>query len=173
MIIIQNFRDLIVIIMRALVIPLLGASGLSGPVGMGGISSFPGRSGNVAGSPCGSSHARTALLARGPVRDCSLVFRLDTSPCLLLPVPHVKEQMGRSYFGNVEFLFGMAFPRFWSSFDGSASFRQIGIRRTPVIGKIDSRYILLEQGSFGTDQRDSVRKANGAYFLSDTLLSGQ
>ena len=118
--------------------------------------------------------ARTAPLTGGPVGDCGLVFRLDTAPCFLLPVPHVEEQMGRLYFGNVKSLFGMAFPGFQSSFDGSAGFWWIGIRRIPVIGKIDSRYVWLEQGPFGTGQRDSVRKASGAYSLTDILLaSGQ
>ena len=55
----------------------------------------------------------------------------------------------------------MAFPRFGSSFDGSVGFWQIGIRRIPVVGKIDSRYVLLEQGPFGTDRRDSIWKASG------------
>ena len=80
--------------------------------------------------------------------------------------------MGRLYFGNVKFLFGVVFPRFRSSFDGSAGFWWIGIRRIPVIGKIDSRYVLREQGPFGTDWRDSVWKASGAYSLSDILLTG-
>ena len=44
--------------------------------------------------------------------------------------------MGRPYFGNVKSLFGVAFPGFLSSFDGSAGFWWIGIRRIPVIGKI-------------------------------------
>ena len=80
--------------------------------------------------------------------------------------------MGHLYFGNVKFLFGMAFPRFQSSFDGSAGFWRIGIRRIPIISKIDSQYVLLEQGPFGTDWRDSVWKAGGAYSLSDILLAG-
>ena len=116
--------------------------------------------------------AGTALLAGGPVRDCGLVLRLDTSLCLLLPVPHVEDQMGCLYFGKVKFLFGMAFSRFWSSFDGGAGFWRIGIRRIPVVGKIDSRYVWWEQGPFGTDRRDSVRKAGGVYSLSNILLAG-
>ena len=116
--------------------------------------------------------AGTVLLSGGPVRDCGLVFRLNTSPCLLLPVPHVKDQMGRLYFGKVKFLFGMAFSRFRGSLDGSAGFWQIGIRRIPVISKIDSRYVWWEQGPFGTDWRDSVWKAGGAYSLSNILLAG-
>ena len=55
--------------------------------------------------------AGTALFAGGPVGDCGLVFQLDTSPCLLLPVPHVKDQMGRLYFGKVKSLLGMAFSQ--------------------------------------------------------------
>ena len=84
--------------------------------------------------------AGTAPLTGGPVGDCGLVFRLNTS-CFLLLVPHVEDQMGRLYFGNVKFLFGMAFPRFRSSFDGSA-----GIGRISVIGKVNSRYVLFEHG---------------------------
>ena len=66
----------------------------------------------------------------------------------------------------------MAFPRFRSNFDGGAGFWWIGRRRIQVISKIDSRYVLLEKGPFGTDRRDSVRKADGAYSLSDILLAG-
>ena len=80
--------------------------------------------------------------------------------------------MGRLYLGNVKFLFGVMFPRFRSSFDGSAGFWQIGIRRISVIGKIDSRYVLVEKGPFGTCRRDSGWKASGAYSLSDILLAG-
>ena len=117
-------------------------------------------------------HVGAVLLAGGPVGDCGLVFRLDTSPCLLLPVPQVEDQMGRLYFGKVKFLFGIAFPRFWSSFDGSAGFWRIGIRRIPIVGKIDSRHVWWEQGPFGTGQRDLVRKAGGAHSLSNILLTG-
>ena len=99
-------------------------------------------------------------------------FQLDTSPCFLLLVPHVEDQMGRLYFGNVKFLFGMVFPRFQSSLDGSAGFWWVGIRRIPIIGKIDSRYVLWEQGPFGTDRRDSVQKAGGVYSPSDILPAG-
>ena len=117
--------------------------------------------------------AGAAPLTGSPLGYCGLVFRLDTFPCLL-PVPHVEDQMGRLYFGEVKFLFRMALPRFQSSFDGSAGFWRIGIRRIPVIGKVDSWYVWWEQGPFGTDRRDSVRKAGGAYCLSDILLaSGQ
>ena len=80
--------------------------------------------------------------------------------------------MGHLYFGKVKFLFGMAFPRFRGSFDGSAGFWWIGIRRIPVVGKIDSRHVWWEQGPFGTGRRDSVRKAGGAYSLSNILLAG-
>ena len=116
--------------------------------------------------------ARTVLLTGGPVGDCGLAFRLDTFPCFLLLVPQVEDQMGCLYFGKVKFLFGMAFPRFRGSFDGSAGFWRIGIRRIPVISKIDSRYVWWEQGPFGTDRRDSVWKAGGAYSLSNILLAG-
>ena len=87
-------------------------------------------------------------------------------------VPHVEDQMGRLYFGEVKFLFGMAFPGFRGSFHGSACFWQIGIRRIPIIGKIDSRHMWWKQGPFGTGQRDSIRKAGGAYSLSNILLAG-
>ena len=80
--------------------------------------------------------------------------------------------MGRLYFGNVKFLFGMAFPRFRSSFDGSAGFWRTGIRRISVIGKIDSGYVLFKHGPMGTGRRDSIRKASEACFLSDILLVG-
>ena len=90
--------------------------------------------------------AGTALLTGSPVGDCGLAFQLHTFPCLLLPVPHVEDQMGRFYFGKLKFLLGMAFPRFGGSFDGSAGFGQIGIRRIPVIGKIDGRYMWWKQG---------------------------
>ena len=116
--------------------------------------------------------AGTALFAGGLVGDCGLVFRLDTSPRLLLPVPHVKDQMGCLYFGKVKSLLGMAFSRLWSSFDGSAGFWRIGVRRIPAIGKIDGRHVWWKQDPFGTSQRDSVRKAGGAYSLSNILLTG-
>ena len=80
--------------------------------------------------------------------------------------------MGRLYFGKVKFLFGMAFPRFGGSFDGSTGFWRIGIRRIPVVGKIDGRYVWWEQGPFGTSRGDSIRKAGGANSLSDILLAG-
>ena len=80
--------------------------------------------------------------------------------------------MGRLYFGKVKFLFGMVFPRFRSSFVGSAGFWQIGIRRIPIVSKIDGRYMWWKQGPFGTSRRDSVRKAGGAYSLSNILLAG-
>ena len=57
------------------------------------------------GAPC-----RNRAPYRRSVGDCGLVSRLDTSPCFLLPVLHVEEQMGRLYFGNVKFLFGWRFP---------------------------------------------------------------
>ena len=170
LVIVQNFRDLIVIIMRALVIPF--GSLRSWVHGYGRHLVFPWPIRQCRWKSMSELSAGTALLAGGPVGDCGLVFRLDTSPCFLLPVPHVIEQMGRLYFGNVKFLFGMAFPRFWSSFDGSAGFWRIGIRRIPVIGKIDSRYVWWEQGPFGTDERDSIRKAGGTHSLSDILLAG-
>ena len=116
--------------------------------------------------------ARTVLLTGGPVGDCGLAFRLDTFPCFLLPVLQVEDQMGRLYFGKVKFLLGMAFPRFWGSFDGSAGFWRIGFRRIPIVGKIDGRYVWWKQGPFGTSWRDSVRKADGAYPLSNILLAG-
>ena len=116
--------------------------------------------------------AGTVPLTRGPVGDYDLVFRLDASLRFLLPVLHVEEQMGRLYFGKVKFLFGVVFPGFRSSFDGSAGFWWIGIRRIPVVGKIDSWYVLFEHGPVGTDWRDSVRKTGGAYSLSDILLAG-
>ena len=116
--------------------------------------------------------AGTMPLTGGPVRDGDLVFRLNASPCFLLPVPHVEEQMGRLYFGNVKFLLGVAFPRFWSGFDGSAGFWQTGIRRISVVGKIDSWYVLFKLGPMGTNQRDSIQKAGEACFLSDILLAG-
>ena len=80
--------------------------------------------------------------------------------------------MGCLYFGKVKFLFGMAFPRFRGSFDGSAGFWWIGIRRIPVVGNIDGRYVWWKQGPFGTYWRDSVQKAGGAYSLSNILLAG-
>ena len=43
---------------------------------------------------------------------------------------------------------------------------------SPVISKVDSRYVLFEQGPFGTNRRDSVRKASGVCLLSDILLTG-
>ena len=141
-------------------------------MGTVGIPSFPGRSGSVAGSLCGSPLPEPTSFTGGLVGDCRLAFRLNTFPCLLLLVQHVKDQMGRLYFGEVKFLFGMAFPQFQSSFDGSAGFWQIGIRRIPVVGKIDSWYVWWEQGPFGTDQRDSIRKVGGVYCLSDILLTG-
>ena len=116
--------------------------------------------------------ARTAPLTGVPVRDCGLAFRLNTSPCLLLPILHVEEQMRHPYFRNGKFLFGIVFTRFQSSFDGDAGLWQIGIRRIPVISKIDSWYIWWEQGPFGTDWRDSVRKAGGVYSLGNILLAG-
>ena len=116
--------------------------------------------------------AGTVLLTRGLVGDCGLALQLKTFPCFHLPVPQVKDQMGRLYFGKVKFLFGMAFPRFWGSFDGSAGFWRIGIRRIPVVSKIDSSYVWWEQGPFGTDWRDSVWKASGVYSLSNILLTG-
>ena len=66
--------------------------------------------------------AGTALLTRGLVGDCGLAFRLNTFPCFLLLVPQVEDQMGHLSFGKVKFLLGMAFPRFWGSFDGSGWF---------------------------------------------------
>ena len=116
--------------------------------------------------------AVTAYLTGGPVGDCSLVFRLNTFPCLLLPVPHVEDQMGCLYFGEVKFLFRMAFPRFRGGFHGSAGFWQIGIRGNPIVGKIDSRHVWWEQGPFGTSWRDSVRKTGRTYSLSNILLTG-
>ena len=137
-------------------------------MGSVGILLFPGRSGNVAGSLGGSSHAGTVSLTGGPVRDFDLAFQLDASPCFLLPVPHVEEEMGRLYFGNVKFLLGVAFPRFRSSFDGSAGLGHPG-RRIPVVGKINGRYARLKHGPMGTVRRDSLRKASEACFLSDIL----
>ena len=140
-----------------------------GPVG---VPSIPGQSGNVAGSPRGSSLPESRPLLE--VWSGTAAWSSDSTLlwCFLLPVPHVEEQMGHLYFGNVKSLFGMAFPGFQSSFDGSAGFWWIGIRRIPVVGKIDSRYVWLEQGPFGNDWRDSVRKAGGAYSLTDILLAG-
>ena len=115
---------------------------------------------------------RTTPLAGGPVGDYDLVFRLDASPCFLLSVPHVKEQMGCLYFGNVKFLLGVAFPRLRSSFDGSAGFWQTGIRRISIVGKIDSWYVLFKHSPMGTDRRDSIWKASEVCFLSDILLAG-
>ena len=66
----------------------------------------------------------------------------------------------------------MAFPRFWGSLDGSAGFWRIGIRRIPVVGKIDSRYVWWKLGPFGTNWRDSDRKAGRAYSLSGIPLAG-
>ena len=101
-----------------------------------------------------------------------MVFQLDTSPCFLLPVLHVEEQMGHLYFGNIEFLLGEASLRYRSSFDESAGFLRPGIRRISIVGEIDSQYVLFEQDPFGTGWRDSVRKAVRACFLSDILLAG-
>ena len=114
----------------------------------------------------------TAYLTGGPVGDCGLAFRLDTFPCLFLPVPHVEDQMGRLYFGEVRFLFRMAFPGFRGGFHGSAGFWRIGIRGNPVVGKIDSRHVWWEQGPFGTGRRDSFWKTGGTYSLSNIFLAG-
>ena len=115
---------------------------------------------------------RNRAFAGGPVGDCGLVFRLDTFPCFLLPVPHVEDQMGRLYFGKVKSLLGMAFSRLWSSFDGSAGFWRIGVRRILAVGKIDGRHVWWKQGPSGTSRRDSVQKAGGANSLSHILLAG-
>ena len=56
---------------------------------------------------------------------------------------------------------------------GVFGFWWIGIRRIPVVGKIDSRYVLMEKGPFGTSWRDSIWRAGGAYSLSDILLAGR
>ena len=116
--------------------------------------------------------AGTALFTGSPVRNCGLAFRFDTFLCFLLPVPQTKDQIGRLYLGKVKFLLGMALLRFRGCFDGSAGFWRIGSRRIPVIGKIDSRYVWSKQGPFGIFWRDSLRKAGGAYPLSNILLAG-
>ena len=115
----------------------------------------------------------TASLTGGLVTDFDLAFRLDAVSCFLLPVPHVVEEMGHLYFGNIKFfLLGGAFPRFRSSFDGSAGFWQTGCRIS-VIGKINSWYGRFKQGPMGTGRRDSIWKAGEASFPSDILASGQ
>ena len=167
---IWNFRDLVIIIMRALVI-LLGSL-WSRVRGYGRHPVFPWPIRQCCWKSMWELPAGTVPLTGGLVGDCGLVFQLDASPCFLLPVPHVEEQMGCLYFGNVKFLLGVASPRFRSSFDGSAGFWRTGIRRISIVGKIDSRYVLFEHGPIGTDWRDSVWKAGRACFLSDILLAG-
>ena len=167
---IWNFHDLITIIMRALVIP--PGSLRSRVRGSGRYPVVPWLIRQCRWKSVWELSAGTAPLTGGPVRDYDLVFRLNVSPCFLLPVLHVEEQMGRLYFGNVKFLLGVAFPRFRSSFDGSAGFWRTGIRRISVVGKIDSWYVLFKHGPMGTDWRDSIRKAGEACFLSDILLAG-
>ena len=165
-----NFCDLVNIIMRVLVIP--PGSLQSRVRGSGAYPVIPWPIRQCCWKSGWELSAGTASLTGGPVRDFDLVFRFDASPCLLLPVPHVEEEMGHLYFGKVKFLLGAAFPRFWSSFDGSAGFWQTGIRRISVIGKINSWYVRFKHGPMGTGWRDSIRKAGEACFLSNILLAG-
>ena len=149
----------------------LGASGV-GSLGTVGIPSFPGRSGNVAGSPCGSSPPE--LCSSTEVRSGTAAWPSDSTLFCAFSCwsRRLKIRWVASILERLSFFFGMAFPRFRGSFDGSAGFWQIRIRRIPVIGKIDSRYVWCEQGPFGTNRRDSIRKTGGAYSLSNILLAG-
>ena len=128
-------------------------------MGTEGIPSFPGKSGNVAGSPCGSSPPEPCPLPE--VRSGTAAWSSNST---LLRAFSCRSCMSKSRWvasilEMLSFFLKWRFPDSGVALMGVLVSGRLASGGSPSSARLTVWYVLWEQGPFGTDRRDSVWKA--------------